>query len=92
MDESKLSIVPNKSLKVISKLGKHAVEKLSSAERSTLITVGTCSVNVPPSLIFSRKRAKEELLNGVLSVRYGIHAGLFIQPMVRVLTKTHSRF
>ncbi|XP_031333879.1 uncharacterized protein LOC116163888 [Photinus pyralis] len=68
MDETSIMTVPNKVPKVISKKGKKTVGKIVSSERGQL-TTAVCCVSavghyVPPTLIFSRKRKKDELLNG----------------------------
>lgn len=68
MDETGISSVPNNPPKVISTKGKRAVNKISSGERGTNVTVvSAMSVTghfVPPTFIFGRKRMKPELLDG----------------------------
>lgn len=65
MDESGISTVPNKLPKVLASKGKKLVGKVSSADRGQLVTVVCCvsatGTYIPPAMIFSRKRMKEEL-------------------------------
>ena len=65
MDETGLSTVPNKLPKVLTAKGKKLVGKVASGERGKLVTAVCCMSAtgnyVPPALIFSRKRMKEEL-------------------------------
>lgn len=68
MDESGFSTVPNKPPKVFSTKGKKCVNKISSAERGTNVTV-VCAMSasgqyIPPAFIYPRKRMKAELLDG----------------------------
>ncbi|KAJ4437354.1 hypothetical protein ANN_17495 [Periplaneta americana] len=68
MDEIRITTVPNKAPKIVTTKGKRAVWKVSSTERGQLVTA-VCCMNaagnyVPSALIFSRKREKEELMNG----------------------------
>lgn len=68
MDETGISTVPNNPPKVITTKGKRAVNKISSAERGTNVTVVSAMSAtghfVPPAFIFRRKRMKAELLDG----------------------------
>lgn len=68
VDETGVTTVQHKSLKIISVKGKREVHKLSSAERGRLVTMVTCmsasGIFVPPLLVFPRKRMKQELLDG----------------------------
>lgn len=68
MDETGISSVPNNPPKVISTKDKRAVNKISSGERGTNVTVisamSATGHFVPPAFIFGRKRMKAELLDG----------------------------
>ncbi|XP_046677400.1 MFS-type transporter clz9-like [Homalodisca vitripennis] len=68
VDETGVTSVQPKSMRVVSLKGKREVYKLSSAERGRLITIVACmsaSGNfVPPMLVFPRKRMKPELMDG----------------------------
>ncbi|CAH1955477.1 unnamed protein product [Acanthoscelides obtectus] len=76
MDETGLSTVPNNPPRVISKKGKRAVNKISSAERGTNVTVvNAMSASghfIPPAFIFGRKRMKAELLDGAPPASIGM--------------------
>lgn len=67
VDETGVTTVQHKSLKVVALKGKREVHKLSSAERGRLVTMVTCmsasGIFVPPMLVFPRKRMKQELLD-----------------------------
>jgi transposase len=67
MDETGLSTVPNKQPKVLSRKGKRSVNKISSAERGTNVTivnaVSATGNFIPPAFIFGRKRMKAELID-----------------------------
>ena len=68
VDESGLSTVPTKLLKVLSPCGAKRVAKVVSAERGRTITL-VCGISaggayVPPFLIFPRVRMRPELLCG----------------------------
>lgn len=67
VDESGLSTVPSKNVKIFATKGRKQVGVLSSAERGQHITV-VCSMNavgsfVPPAFIFPRKNMKNELMD-----------------------------
>jgi hypothetical protein len=68
VDETGITIVQHKSVKVITLKGKRNVANLTSAERGHLITVVTCmnaaGSYVPPLLVWPRKNAKDELMYG----------------------------
>lgn len=68
MDETGISTVPNRPPKVLSLKGKHAVNKISSAERGVNVTaineVSATGHSIPPALIFKRRRMKPELIDG----------------------------
>lgn len=89
MDETGISTVPNRPPKVLTTKGKRAVNKISSAERGTNVTVvnavSATGHYVPPVFIFGRKRMKAELLDGAPAGSTGmtsdssfINADLFI--------------
>ncbi|XP_053614281.1 uncharacterized protein LOC128677443 [Plodia interpunctella] len=67
MDETGISTVPNKQPKVLSRKGKRSVNKISSAERGTNVTivnaVSATGQFIPTVFIFGRKRMKAELLD-----------------------------
>lgn len=91
MDETGISSVPNNPPKAkISTKGKRAVNKISSGERGTNVTVisamSATGHFVPPAFIFGRKRMKAELLDGsppgsiaMVSDSSFINADLFIR-------------
>ncbi|CAH1968348.1 unnamed protein product [Acanthoscelides obtectus] len=100
MDETGLSTVPNNPPRVISKKGKRAVNKISSAERGTNVTVvNAMSASghfIPPAFIFGRKRMKAELLDGappasigMVSDRSYINSELFLNWLGHF--KDHTR-
>ncbi|XP_049869645.1 uncharacterized protein LOC126369338 [Pectinophora gossypiella] len=76
MDETGVSTVPNKAPKVLTLKGKRSVNKISSAERGTNVTVvnavSATGHFVPPVFIFGRKRMKAELLDGAPSGSVGM--------------------
>jgi hypothetical protein len=67
-DETGVTIVQGKQVKIVAKKGKKQIGALSSAERGSLVTVVTCmsagGSYVPPLIIFPRKRMKNELMDG----------------------------
>lgn len=68
VDETGVTCVQHKSMKVVCLKGKREIHKLSSAERGRLVTLVVCmsasGVYVPPMLVFPRKRMKDNLLDG----------------------------
>lgn len=89
MDETGMSTVPNKQPKVLSRKGKRSVNKISSAERGTNVTVvnavSATGHFIPPAFIFGRKRMKAELLDvappgsiGMVSDSSFINAELYL--------------
>jgi hypothetical protein len=67
VDETGISIAPNKSSKIIGLKGKKRVEILLSAERGTTTTAVCCNAAgqyVAPLLTFPRARENLDLLNG----------------------------
>lgn len=68
VDETGMTTVPNKPLKVIARRGKKQVGSLTSAERGVLVTVEICmnaaGQYMPPMFIFPRKKPNPELLDG----------------------------
>lgn len=67
VDESGLSTVPSKNIKIYATKGRKQVGVLSSAERGQHLTV-VCCMNaigtfIPPALIFPRKNMKNELMD-----------------------------
>lgn len=68
VDETSVSTVPSKNSKVLAKKGRKQVGRVVSAERgastTAVICMGAGGSYVPPMLIFSRKRMKEELKDG----------------------------
>lgn len=68
VDETSVSTVPGKNCKVFAKRGRKQVGRVVSAERGVSTTAVICMSAggsfVPPMLIFSRKRMKEELKDG----------------------------
>lgn len=68
VDETGVTSVQHKSVRVVCLKGKREIHKLSSAEKGRLVTIVACmsaSGNyVPPMLVFPRKRMKQELLDG----------------------------
>lgn len=67
VDESGLSTVPSKNVKIFATKGQKQVGVLSSAERGQHLTVVCCMNAVgtflPPALIFPRKNMKNELMD-----------------------------
>lgn len=68
VDETGISVVPNKMPEVLSLRGKRQIAALTSAERGSTITC-VISMNaagsfVPPMIIFPRKRDHPQLMNG----------------------------
>jgi hypothetical protein len=76
MDETGVSTVPTKTAKVIICKRERSVDKTVSGERGQTITVVCCMSApgnfVPPTLIFSRKKMKPELLDGAPPSYVGI--------------------
>jgi hypothetical protein len=68
VDETGITIVQHKAVKVLSVRGKKNVANLTSAERGHLITVVVCmnaaGSYVPPLIVWPRKNAKDELMDG----------------------------
>lgn len=68
VDETGISVVPSKCLKVLGLKGKKQIGALTSAERGSLITCIMCMSAggsfVPPMLIFPRKRNNPLLMKG----------------------------
>ncbi|CAH2006682.1 unnamed protein product [Acanthoscelides obtectus] len=68
VDETGITTVQHKHVKVISLKGKRQVAALTASERGALVTIVTCMNAVgryiPPMLVFPRKNMKPELLNG----------------------------
>lgn len=67
-DETGLTVVQSKHVKVVSKKGKKQIGALTSAERGSLVTVVTCmsagGTFIPPLMIFPRTNMKNELMDG----------------------------
>jgi len=66
MDETGVSVVPNKGSRIIAEKGAKQVGIMKSCERGSLVTVIACfSVGnfVPPMFIFPKKRIYQNLLN-----------------------------
>lgn len=76
MDETGISTVPNKAPKVLSRKGKRSVNKISSGERGTNVTVvnavSATGHFIPPVFIFGRKSMKAELLDAAPPGSVGI--------------------
>lgn len=68
VDETGLTVVQNKTSKVVGLKGKKQIGAISSQERGSLITVVTCMSAtghyVPPLLVFPRVNMKQELMDG----------------------------
>ena len=96
MDESGFSTVPNKPPKVFSTKGKRCVNKISSAERGTNVSV-VCAMSasgqyIPPAFIYPRKRMKAELLDGAPPSSVGmVSDSSFINRELFVDYATHFR-
>lgn len=96
MDESGFSTVPNKPPKVFSTKGKRCVNKISSAERGTNVSV-VCAMSasgqyIPPAFIYPRKRMKAELLDGAPPSSVGmVSDSSFINQELFVDYATHFR-
>ncbi|XP_072392404.1 uncharacterized protein [Diabrotica undecimpunctata] len=96
MDESGFSTVPNRPPKVLSTKGKRYVNKISSAERGTNVTV-VCTVsasgqNISHAFIYPSKRMKTELLDGAPSLSIGmVSDNSFINQNLFVKYTTHFR-
>ncbi|KAF2881701.1 hypothetical protein ILUMI_24483 [Ignelater luminosus] len=69
-DETSISTVSKHQSKIIAKKGRNQVGALSSVERGQLVTTEIClsatGQYIPPMLIFSRQRMKQELMDGAL--------------------------
>jgi len=67
-DETDITIVQHKHMKILGLKGKRQISSLQSAERGSLVTAVTCMSPtghfVPPLLVFPRKNMKQELMNG----------------------------
>lgn len=67
-DETGVTIVQGKQVKIVAKKGKKQVGSLTSAERGSLVTIVACvsagGTYVPPLIIFPRERMKNELTDG----------------------------
>jgi hypothetical protein len=83
-DETGVSVVQHKNMKVISMKGMKAVASLTSSEHGRLITVVTC-INaachyVPPLVVFPRKNMQIELMDGTPpGSTYDCHVSGWIQ-------------
>jgi hypothetical protein len=97
MDESGISTVPNKTPKVISPIGKKDVCKVSSGERGNTISAVCCfspmGVDIPPAMIFPRKRINNELFSGdpigtlkQISYTGYMNSGLFLEWLNHFVT------
>uniref|UniRef100_A0A1Y1LVY9 HTH CENPB-type domain-containing protein n=1 Tax=Photinus pyralis TaxID=7054 RepID=A0A1Y1LVY9_PHOPY len=68
VDETSVSTVPGKNCKILAKKGRKQVGRVVSAERGVSTTAVICMSAggnfVPPMLIFSRQRMKQELKDG----------------------------
>lgn len=88
-DESGISVVQHKHIKVIARKGKKQIGAITSAERGSTITVVFCfnaiGQYVPPLIIFPRKNMKIELMNGAPpSSIYACHQSGWIQQEIFV--------
>ena len=67
VDETGITTVPNKPMRIIGTRGKKQVGTLSSAERGQLVTVEICmsasGYYIPPMFIYPRVRMKPELMD-----------------------------
>ena len=68
VDETSISTVPGRCSKIIAKKGRKQVGRVTSAERGDSTTAVICMSAggnfIPPMLIFSRQRMKQELMDG----------------------------
>lgn len=68
VDETGITVVQSRRLKVIAVKGKKQIGTLSAQERGALMTLVTCmspsGIFVPPLIIFPRQNMKPELLDG----------------------------
>ena len=67
-DETGITIVQHRHMKILGLKGKRQICSVQSAERGSLVTVVTCISPtehfIPPLLVFPRKNMKPELMNG----------------------------
>ena len=67
-DETGITIVQHKHMKILGLKCKRQISSVQSAERGSLVTVFKCvSPNgqfIPPLLVFPIKNMKQELMNG----------------------------
>lgn len=97
MDESGLSTV-QKPQRVFATKGRKQVGAITSAERGTHTTV-VCSMNpigsyVPPTLIFARKRFKQELIDDAPTGTLGLcqESGWMTGPLFLIWLKHFAKF
>jgi hypothetical protein len=67
-NETGITIVQHKRMKILVLNGKRQIISLQSAERKSLVTVITCMIPIgpfiPPLLVFPRKNIEKELMSG----------------------------
>lgn len=95
VDETGVTSVQHKSMRVVSLKGRREVHKLSPAERDRLVTIVACmsasSNFVPPMLVFPRKRMKLQLMDGAPPGSIsGCHVSVWIQT--DLFTKWFAHF
>lgn len=88
-DETGLTIVQHKHLRVVGKKGKKQIGAITSAERGSLLTTVMCfsatGQYIPPFFIFPRKNMKMELMNGTpAGSKYACHISGWIQQEIFV--------
>ena len=68
-DETGITIVQHKHMKILGLKGKRQISSVQSAERGSLVRVVKCMSptghSIPPLLVFPRKYMKPELMNGI---------------------------
>ncbi|XP_044739994.1 MFS-type transporter clz9-like [Chrysoperla carnea] len=100
VDETGLSIVQSKMVKVIGLRGKRQVGSITAAERGSLVTVvsamSASGIFIPPLLIFPRKNMTQTLMKGTPPGSIGrchpsgwIQANLFTDWFHHFIEKTH---
>jgi hypothetical protein len=86
-DETGITILQHKHMKILGLKGKFQIYSLQSAERESLVTVVTCMSPtgqfIHPLLLFPRKNIKQELMNGTPpGLIYPCHPSGWIQSEI----------
>jgi len=86
-DETGITILQHKHMKILSLKGKRQISSVQSAEQASIVTAVNCMIPngqfIPPLLVFPRKYMKPELMNGTPpESNHACHPSDWIQSVI----------